>query len=120
MLRKHKHLWCDLAFRTDHASGSKVDAAWRAAFPEFPDRFMVGTDTFTPERWHYIVQHADWSRPWLADLPPTSPSASPGETAKRVSQCVAQEGVTPRRAGRWRWRCRARSVAARLTPVALR
>jgi hypothetical protein len=69
LLRKHRNLWCDLAFRTDHASGGKVDAAWRAAFVQFPDRFMVGTDSFTPERWHYIAEHAEWSRQWLADLP---------------------------------------------------
>jgi hypothetical protein len=69
MLRKHKNLWCDLAFRSDHASNAKVDPAWRAAFMEFPDRFMVGTDTFTPERWHFVVEHANWSRQWLADLP---------------------------------------------------
>lgn len=69
MLRRHKNLWCDLAFRNDHASGGKVDAAWRAAFLEFPDRFLVGTDTFTPERWHYVPEHARWSRQWLADLP---------------------------------------------------
>jgi len=70
MLRKHRNLWCDLAFRTEHGSAGKVPAEWRAAFTEFPDRFMVGTDTFTPERWHYIVEHANWSRAWLADLPP--------------------------------------------------
>jgi hypothetical protein len=69
MLRQHKNLWCDLAFRSDHASNGKVDPAWRAAFMEFPDRFMVGTDTFTPERWHFVVEHANWSRQWLADLP---------------------------------------------------
>jgi hypothetical protein len=69
MLRKHKQLWCDLAYRTDQASNNKVDAAWRDAFSEFPDRFMVGTDTFTPERWHYIGPHAEFSRGWLADLP---------------------------------------------------
>ena len=69
MLRKHRSLWCDLAFRTDHGPGGKVDAAWRAVFLEFPDRFMVGTDSYTPERWHYIAEHADWSRKWLADLP---------------------------------------------------
>lgn len=69
LLRKHKNLWCDLAFRSDHASNGKVDPAWRAAFMEFPDRFMVGTDTFTPERWHFVVEHANWSRQWLADLP---------------------------------------------------
>jgi hypothetical protein len=70
MLRKHKNLWCDLAFRSEHGSGGKVPAEWRAVFTEFPDRFTVGTDTFTPERWHYIVEHANWSRAWLADLPP--------------------------------------------------
>jgi hypothetical protein len=69
MLRKHKNLWADLAFRSDHGSGGKVDPEWRKAFVEFPDRFMVGTDTFTPERWHYIPDHAASSRAWLADLP---------------------------------------------------
>ena len=69
MLRKHRNLWCDLAFRTDHGSGGKVDPSWRAVFLQFPDRFMVGTDTFTPERWHYIPEHAEWSRRWLSDLP---------------------------------------------------
>lgn len=69
MLRKYKNLWADLAFRSDHGSGGKVNPEWRAAFMEFPDRFMVGTDTYTPERWHYIIEHANWSRAWLADLP---------------------------------------------------
>lgn len=69
MLRKYRNLWCDLAFRSDQASGGKVNPDWRAAFLEFPDRFMVGTDSFTPERWHYIGEHANWSRQWLADLP---------------------------------------------------
>jgi hypothetical protein len=69
MLRKHRKLHADLAFRNDHASDGKIDPAWREAFIEFPDRFLVGTDTFTPERWHYIAEHADWSRAWLADLP---------------------------------------------------
>jgi len=69
MLKKHKNLWCDLAFRTDHASGGKVDPAWRTVFVQFADRFMVGTDSYVPERWHYIPEHADWSRRWLSDLP---------------------------------------------------
>ena len=69
MLRKHKNLWCDLAFRTDFSSNNKVDPTWRGAFLEFPDRFMVGTDSYTPERWHYVPEHAAWSRAWLSDLP---------------------------------------------------
>lgn len=69
VLRRHPKLWCDLAYRSDQASGREVDAAWRAVFDEFPARFMVGTDTFTPERWHYIGPHATYSRGWLAALP---------------------------------------------------
>jgi hypothetical protein len=69
MLRKHPQLWCDLAFRSDHAPGGQLDQEWKALMVEFPDRFLVGTDSFTPERWPYVIEHARWSRQWLAQLP---------------------------------------------------
>ena len=69
MLEAYPNLWADLAFRSEHASGGKVMADWRRLFEAFPDRFMLGTDTYTPERWHYVQEHADWSREWLNDLP---------------------------------------------------
>ena len=59
----------DLAFRSDHASGGAVDDGWRALFTEFPDRVLLGTDTFTPERWYYVGEHARAARQWLATLP---------------------------------------------------
>jgi predicted TIM-barrel fold metal-dependent hydrolase len=68
MLERHPSLWCDLAFRSEHASDGRVAPEWRKLFTDFPDRFMVGTDTFTPERWHYVVEHAEWSRKFLSDL----------------------------------------------------
>ena len=77
LLRKHKNLWADLAFRTDHGSGGRPPPEWRAAFLEFPDRFMVGTDTYVAERWHYVPEHSAWSRTWLATLPP--------EVAERIA-----------------------------------
>jgi hypothetical protein len=70
MLLKHKNLWCDLAFRTDHLAGGKASPEWRALFIEYPERFLLGTDTYVPERWHYVREHAAVSRAWLADLPP--------------------------------------------------
>jgi predicted TIM-barrel fold metal-dependent hydrolase len=69
MLTRYKTLWADLAFRSDHAPSGQLDAAWKRLFLDFPDRFMVGTDTYTPERWHYVVEHAGYSRKWLAGLP---------------------------------------------------
>jgi hypothetical protein len=36
---------------------------------EFPDRFMVGTDTHAPQRWNAVGSYAASVREWLADLP---------------------------------------------------
>lgn len=69
MLDKYPNLTADLAFRSEHASGDAVDPEWEKLFLAYPDRIMVGTDTYTPERWFYIVEHAGWSRGWLASLP---------------------------------------------------
>ncbi|MCV2403624.1 amidohydrolase family protein [Marinomonas sp. C2222] len=69
MLEKYPNLTADLAFRTSHAYRGKVDEDWRKLFLAYPDRIMIGTDTYTPERWYYVVDHAEWSRTWLADLP---------------------------------------------------
>ncbi|RBW62132.1 amidohydrolase [Ruegeria sp. A3M17] len=68
-LDTYPRLWADLAFRSDMVSRGRVDPDWKAAFEAHPDRFMVGTDTFAPERWYYVGPHADFSREWLAFLP---------------------------------------------------
>lgn len=69
LLRVHPNLWADLAFRTDQSRDGRVSEEWQAVFEEFPDRFMVGSDTFTPERWYYVEGHAEFSRQWLSSLP---------------------------------------------------
>ena len=69
MLGRYETLWCDLAFRSDHVRAGKVAPEWRALFEQFPDRFLLGTDTYTPERWRQVEEHARWSREWLEDLP---------------------------------------------------
>jgi predicted TIM-barrel fold metal-dependent hydrolase len=89
-LRRHRMLWADLAFRSDPADGTRVAPDWRAAFEEFPERFMVGTDTFTPERWWYVTEHAAWARGWLASLP--------RETAERIAWRNAEAMLAARRA----------------------
>ncbi len=69
MLSRHDNLWADLAFRSEHAPGNRVSPEWLALFEDFPDRFMPGTDTYTPERWYYVRPHAEWTRGWLSGLP---------------------------------------------------
>jgi hypothetical protein len=70
MLQRYKTLWADLAFRNDHAPSGTLTPEWKKLLVDYPERFMVGTDTFTPERWHYVVEHASFSRKWLSQLPP--------------------------------------------------
>jgi len=82
MLDKHQNLWADLAVRGEQATGGKVDPDWRALFEAHPDRIMLGTDTYAPERWYYVEDHAQWSREWLADLPP--------DLAERIAHRNAQ------------------------------
>jgi len=69
MLEKYDNLWADLAFRSNHARDGKVDKEWETLFTDFPGRFMIGTDTFTPERWYFVIEHAEWSRSWIESLP---------------------------------------------------
>ena len=68
-LGKHENLWSDLAYRSDVSRRGAVDPAWQEAFEAFPERFMVGTDTFAPERWYYVEPHAAGAREWLSTLP---------------------------------------------------
>ncbi len=69
MLRRYQNLWAELSSRDDVAPNGRLAEEWRALLLEFPDRFMVGTDTFAPERWSFIGSHAGSVRAWLAELP---------------------------------------------------
>ena len=90
MLRRHPRLYADLAFRSDMGSPARVDPDWLEALREFPERFMVGTDTFTPERLHYIPVHAEYTRGWLAALP-----AELAELAERIAWRNAEALIAP-------------------------
>ena len=69
MLEKHDRLWADLAFRSEVGSGGSLSDAWRSLFEAYPDRLMLGTDTYTPERMYFIPEAAESARVWLSTLP---------------------------------------------------
>jgi hypothetical protein len=68
-LARHPTLMAELSYRTDVASGAKVSPAWRALLAQYPDRFLLGSDTWTSERWSGYAGIIDDYRAWLADLP---------------------------------------------------
>ncbi|MBI5854791.1 MAG: amidohydrolase [Nitrospirae bacterium] len=69
LLRRYAHLWAELSSRGDLAPEGHLAAEWRELLLEFPDRFMVGTDTGAPSRWLGMSSVATATRTWLAELP---------------------------------------------------
>lgn len=69
LMQKYPNLWADLSFREEIAFRGSLEDDWRRLFEAFPTRFMLGSDTYTPTRWFYVGEHADWARSWLAGLP---------------------------------------------------
>lgn len=66
---------------------------WRQLLLKYPDRFMIGSDTWVNLRWlHYDVLMQAY-RTWLGGFPPTWRGASPGATARACSgftRCSAE------------------------------
>src|SRR5207244_11237278 len=69
LLGRFPNPWVELAIRTGVAPGGTLDSAWRAAFMKYPDRFMVGTDTWVTSRWETLRETMQAVQDWLAQLP---------------------------------------------------
>ena len=69
LLERFPKLYVELALRTDVASGGTLDPEWRAVFVKYPDRFMVGTDTWVTSRWEIMRDYHRDVQAWLAQLP---------------------------------------------------
>ena len=69
LLEQSANLWVELSMRFDVVSGGRLDPAWQAVFLKYPDRFMVGTDTWTTSRWDDLVPGMQNIRGWLSQLP---------------------------------------------------
>jgi hypothetical protein len=69
LLVQSSNLWVELSLRGDAAPGGTLDAAWRALFLRFPERFLVGTDTWMTSRWQMVADGMRHTRHWLGQLP---------------------------------------------------
>ncbi len=67
LMRKYPRLRGELSYRGD-LPGS-LSAGWKATFERFPERFLVGSDTWVNERWESYPQLIGGYRRWLGELP---------------------------------------------------
>ncbi|MDZ7803256.1 hypothetical protein [Thiohalophilus sp.] len=57
LMDNYPNLWADLSFR------------WEDLLIKHADRFMLGVDTYTPERWDKIQDTLDWYERMFSALP---------------------------------------------------
>jgi hypothetical protein len=68
-MARYPAMYVELSYRYDVVKGDEIDPAWKELFLKYPDRFVMGSDTWTPSRWPELPAIATWYRGWLSKLP---------------------------------------------------
>jgi hypothetical protein len=78
LFAKYPLLMGELSYRPGlTCEGGKLCPEWRTLLSKYPDRFMVGSDTWINQRWQYYDELMKGYRVWLGDLP--------GDVARKIA-----------------------------------
>lgn len=70
LLTRYPKLMGELSYRPGlTCDGGKLCPEWRALVLKYPDRFLIGSDTWVNQRWQYYDELMKGYRAWLGDLP---------------------------------------------------
>jgi hypothetical protein len=70
LLARYPQLMGELSYRPGlTCEGGKLCPEWRALILKYPDRFMIGSDTWINQRWQVYDELMKGYRAWLGDLP---------------------------------------------------
>lgn len=70
LLARYPTLYGELSYRSGISVGGELSSEWRTLFTKYPDRFLLGSDTWVPQRWPEVPDVIAGYRRWLAQLPP--------------------------------------------------
>ena len=78
LLQRYPLLMGELSYRPGLTEGAgRLSAEWKALLSEFPNRFLVGSDTWVNQRWQGYEGLMQDAREWLGELDAT--------TARRIA-----------------------------------
>jgi hypothetical protein len=78
LLARYPRLMGELSYRPGlTCEGGRLCPEWRQLLLKYPDRFLVGSDTWVNQRWQDYDTSMKGYRRWLGDLPP--------EVAQRIA-----------------------------------
>jgi hypothetical protein len=70
LLATYPQLWGELSYRRGIVAGNgDLTPEWRGLFEKYPDRFLLGSDTWISERWTSYGEIMAGYRGWLKQLP---------------------------------------------------
>jgi hypothetical protein len=70
LLTKYPKLMGELSYRPGlTCEGAQLCPEWRSLVLDFPDRFLIGSDTWVNQRWVYYEELMTGYRLWLGGLP---------------------------------------------------
>lgn len=84
LLERYPNLWADLSFRREIYVNGRFLPPWREVLVEHGDRFMLGVDTYTPQRWLEIGEVLASYEAFLGELPEAVAQAIRRGNAERV------------------------------------
>jgi hypothetical protein len=70
LFARYAQLHGELSYRSGITEGETLSEAWRGLFTRYADRFLLGSDTWVPQRWPEVPEIMDGYRRWLSQLPP--------------------------------------------------
>ena len=94
LLNEHGQLYLELSFREGITRDGKLRPEWEDLFTDFPQRCLIGMDTYIPGRWAELVDLAEVARGWLRQLPPAIAAGIAFGNAERLF-LAPDRGPTP-------------------------
>ena len=85
LMKTYPDLWGELSYRSGIVDGGgKLTPDWQSLFARFPDRFLIGSDTWINERWFAYDGLMKGYRAWLSQLPRDQAEKIANGNAKRL------------------------------------
>lgn len=83
-LKYYKNLYIELSFREGIMEDHVLSKQWLELFSTYPTRFLLGTDTYIPQRWLQLPDITQRYQEWLKQLPTDIANAIAYENGMRL------------------------------------
>ncbi len=85
LMDEQPDLMADLSFRTEIYQNGRFFPGWEQLLVKHADRFLLGIDTYQPQRWLQINNVMQWQRQLLAALPDDVARKIAYDNSKRIT-----------------------------------